>query len=100
LKSTFGPKRQASEEQSVKPIKCIPLLQAQGFLPETEWEEFMTAMRSDLPTAFRIMASTPESARRLLTIVEGQFFKELLNQEQNSGTGETAEIKKPFPLPW
>ena len=33
---------------------CARMLQALHIVPESEWEAFMTAMRSSLPTTFRI----------------------------------------------
>ena len=45
--------------------RCIGLLvdsrnliiQAQGIVPEDEWEAFMTSLKADLPTTFRVTGS-------------------------------------------
>ncbi|PSN39124.1 tRNA (cytosine(34)-C(5))-methyltransferase [Blattella germanica] len=73
----------------------------QQICPEEEWESFMTAIKKNLPTAFRVTGSKAES-RALLGIVKGKFFKDcLLNPLQPEGDNEENEAwQEPFCLPW
>lgn len=71
---------------------CI-MLQLQKICPEEEWDNFIKALKEDLPTAFRITGSKTE-AKTLLQIVQGQYFKDFLNAKQDES------IKEPFALPW
>ncbi|XP_054276416.1 tRNA (cytosine(34)-C(5))-methyltransferase-like isoform X2 [Macrosteles quadrilineatus] len=68
---------------------------AQNIVPESEWESFLNALRQDLPAAFRISACNEKEAAILLDIVEGSFFKGLINTDDPE-----EEKKKPFCLPW
>lgn len=66
---------------------------AQGIVPEGEWDDFMAALRRDLPAAFRITHYFPE-AKHLLSIIKSQYFEGLLKTE--GGEGKT----KPINLGW
>jgi len=70
--------------------------QAQNIVPPEEWDQFMKSMKEDLPTAFRVTGSKAE-AKSLLSIVESQFFKDLVNADTGD---ETIEAVKPICLPW
>ncbi|RZF43293.1 hypothetical protein LSTR_LSTR001554 [Laodelphax striatellus] len=52
----------------------------QNIVPETEFAQFLAALRRDLPTAFRISACSVSEAQALLRIVEGKLFKGLLEE--------------------
>uniref|UniRef100_A0A1B6DIS1 tRNA (cytosine(34)-C(5))-methyltransferase n=2 Tax=Clastoptera arizonana TaxID=38151 RepID=A0A1B6DIS1_9HEMI len=70
---------------------------AQNIVPDSEWDTFLSYLKKDLPTAFRISACSKSEAKALLEIIEGQFFKDLINVDSTEN-GE--ERKKPFCLPW
>ncbi|XP_013161475.1 PREDICTED: tRNA (cytosine(34)-C(5))-methyltransferase [Papilio xuthus] len=71
----------------------------QKVCPEEEWPEFMTSLKENLPTAFRITGSKAE-ADALLNIVKSEYFSQLLNVKiKNEEKGEEEEIK-PVSLPW
>ncbi|CAK9821004.1 tRNA (cytosine(34)-C(5))-methyltransferase [Anthophora plagiata] len=61
----------------------------QKIVPEEQWDSFMNTMKKNLPVAFRLTGSKVE-AKRLLEIIKGDFFKEILNahMEDNSEGGE------------
>lgn len=63
-------------------------------VPEDEWEEFVSTMKKDLPTAFRITACSRVEANKLLDIVKGNFFEKLVNPDDG------AERKPPKCLSW
>ncbi|KAJ9597965.1 hypothetical protein L9F63_011166, partial [Diploptera punctata] len=76
----------------------------QKICPDEEWTAFMTSIRKNLPTAFRITGSKSES-RALLGIVKGKFFKDcLLNPTQPDGENlkndEDGEEWYPDELAW
>lgn len=56
---------------------------------------FLSSLRSDLSTAFRISACNISEANKLLEIVRSDFFSKLINAAESN---ESA--KKPFCLPW
>lgn len=66
---------------------------AQGIVPEGEWDDFMAALRRDLPAAFRITHYFPE-AKHLLSIIKSQYFEGLLKAEGDEGK------VKPVNLGW
>ena len=71
---------------------------AQKIVPEGEWEEFMTSLRTALPLTFRINGSG-KFATDMRDQLEGTLFAELL--EQSLRDEETqAEIPPPKPLAW
>jgi tRNA (cytosine34-C5)-methyltransferase len=79
-------------------------IQVQQICPSEEWGCFMSAIKENLPTVFRITGSKSE-ARALLGIVKGQFFKDcLLNplqqDEDSESKDEQSEQRKPICLPW
>lgn len=55
----------------------------------------ISSLQETLPTSFRITGSKME-ARAMLDVIEGQFFKELLQ----AGVKPGADIKLPKQLPW
>lgn len=63
--------------------------------PDNEWDSFIETLKSDLPTTFRISSNADTiEAKKLLNIVENQFFKNFIDEQ-------TAEdFDRPFPLPW
>ncbi|XP_065064301.1 RNA cytosine-C(5)-methyltransferase NSUN2-like isoform X2 [Rhopilema esculentum] len=64
----------------------------QEMLPEHEWEEFMTALRRELPSTFRITGNKSH-AQELLRIIKSEF----VNQEED----EANIREKPVaPLHW
>lgn len=75
------------------------LFQIQKVCPEEEWETFMTTLRKDLPTAFRVTGSKYE-AEALMNIVKSKYFSELVNMKLNDEGKEDGEEIKPFNLPW
>lgn len=68
----------------------------QNICPEDEWDHFITVLKSDLPTSFRITASCDSEAKSLLKLVEGVFFTDLLKVE----VSDKLQNSKPFCLPW
>lgn len=73
---------------------------AQKIVPEEQWEAFLTTMRENLPVAFRITGSKAE-AKVLLEIIQGDFFKQILNAKVADEAGESnSEILKPRCLSW
>ncbi|KPJ14026.1 tRNA (cytosine(34)-C(5))-methyltransferase [Papilio machaon] len=71
----------------------------QKVCPEEEWSDFMSSLKENLPTAFRITGSKAEAAA-LLNIVKSEYFSQLLNVKiKNEEKGEEEEIK-PVSLPW
>lgn len=71
------------------------VFQIQKICPEEEWDSFMKALKSDLPTAFRITGSKEES-KALLKIVQGEYFKDVVN----AGTADGDTAIEPVCLPW
>lgn len=68
----------------------------QNICPEDEWDHFISVLKSDLPTSFRITASSNIEAKSLLKLVEGVFFTDLLKGELK----DEQQNSKPFCLPW
>ncbi|XP_017769244.1 PREDICTED: tRNA (cytosine(34)-C(5))-methyltransferase isoform X2 [Nicrophorus vespilloides] len=65
-----------------------------GICKESEWDEFMQSIKSDLPTTFRITGSK-SVAKKMVEVVKGQFLKDCLNN------GHTNEFDTTiYPLPW
>lgn len=56
----------------------------------------MSALQTGLPTAFRLTNFKSE-AKVLLNIVQGQYFKDILNNENKEEGFESIE---PVALPW
>lgn len=75
--------------------KFIKYYQTQMICPESEWDDFIKCIKSDLPTAFRITGYKGE-AKKMLEIVQGQFIQDCLH-ESNSGDNKLPTV---FPLPW
>ncbi|XP_075216753.1 tRNA (cytosine(34)-C(5))-methyltransferase Nsun2 [Lycorma delicatula] len=74
----------------------IEYYKKQNIVPEEEWSEFMSALGRDLPAAFRISSCSVSEANSLLQVIEGKFFKQLI--EEGTSDGETP--RKPLCLPW
>ncbi|XP_024081051.1 tRNA (cytosine(34)-C(5))-methyltransferase isoform X2 [Cimex lectularius] len=72
--------------------KTVKKGEMQKIVPDEEWDTFLSYMKKDLPTAFRITACSKEEARLLLKIVQGDLFASLLEAE-----GCRADLKC---LPW
>ncbi|XP_026332701.1 tRNA (cytosine(34)-C(5))-methyltransferase [Hyposmocoma kahamanoa] len=70
---------------------------AQKVCPEEEWSPFMSSLKQNLPTAFRITGSKCE-ANALMNIVKSEYFSQILNMKINVGNEE--EEIKPINLPW
>ena len=70
---------------------------AQKIVPEQEWEEFLTSLRTPLPMTFRINGSG-KFATDLRDNLEGTLFAELL--ETKLVDEENHEIPPPKPLAW
>ncbi|BET02637.1 NOL1/NOP2/sun family [Nesidiocoris tenuis] len=68
----------------------VKYYKSQNILPDEEWDRFMEYMRKDLPASFRISACSSAEAKRLLEIVQSDFFAKLVAPEEG---GETPEIK-------
>ncbi|XP_034256259.1 tRNA (cytosine(34)-C(5))-methyltransferase [Thrips palmi] len=67
----------------------------QNVCTEEEWDQMIASLQDTLPTSFRITGSKME-ARAMLDVIEGQFFKDLLQ----AGVKPGADIKPPKQLPW
>ncbi|KAG7300998.1 hypothetical protein JYU34_015362 [Plutella xylostella] len=72
---------------------------AQKIVPEEDWETFMKALRSNLPTAFRVTGSKGEAAA-LMKIVKSEYFNDILNMKIKVEDGEEEQEVKPVSLPW
>lgn len=57
----------------------------------------LKALRSDLPTGFRITSYPKYEAEALSSLVESVYFKDLFSVKNDD---ESQEVKKPFSLPW
>lgn len=68
----------------------------QNVCTEDEWDNFISVLKSDLPTSFRITGSCVTEAKSLLKLVEGVFFTDLLKGELT----DEQQNSKPFCLPW
>lgn len=65
--------------------------------PEAEWDDFLAAMRRDLPVCFRVTSSKGES-ERLIEIVKDKLFVDYVKASEELGS--TAILTKPTSLPW
>lgn len=72
----------------------------QKICPEEVWERFITTLKTDLPTAFRITGYKSEAAT-LTSIVKSQYFSEILNLKLSDGDSVSSQEEiKPINLPW
>ncbi|XP_025410289.1 tRNA (cytosine(34)-C(5))-methyltransferase [Sipha flava] len=76
--------------------KFLQYYKMQNICPKGEWDHFISVLKSDLPTSFRITASSNIEAKSLLKLVEGVFFTDLLKGELS----DEQKNSKPFCLPW
>lgn len=72
--------------------------------PESEWEDFLKAIRSDLPATFRITGCR-NAAKKLLNLIQNEFFSQYISasetqQQENGDEGAKPELKRPLCLPW
>lgn len=75
------------------------MFQAQKVCPENEWTAFMTSLKENLPTAFRITGSKCE-ADALSNIVKSEYFSDILNMRIKNEDKDQEEEIKPMNLPW
>lgn len=75
--------------------------QAQKVCPEEDWPIFMSTLKENLPTAFRITGSKGE-ANALMNIVKSEYFADILNTKlkDDTASGEEQQEIKPINLPW
>lgn len=78
----------------------------QRICPDDQWDEFIAAIRADLPTTFRITGCR-SAAKKLLNIIQTEFFNTYMDNievQPSNGTDKDAYvtpiIKKPICLPW
>ncbi|KAK9872525.1 hypothetical protein WA026_017990 [Henosepilachna vigintioctopunctata] len=100
-KSMHKPKKHLQNSDERKPYtdiikeneKFIQYYKTQKVCKDEEYDEFITSLKTDLPATFRITGSKGE-AKKMLEIVQGQFIKDCLKQEESE--------QKPniFSLPW
>lgn len=67
---------------------------------EEEWNEFLTAIRSDLPTTFRITGYKKGEAKALLDIIKSQFFDEYYKAVSELHQINEEKIEPPICLSW
>ncbi|KAK4884892.1 hypothetical protein RN001_001163 [Aquatica leii] len=84
--------RKAYEDIVKENEKFIKYYQSQKICKEDEWNDFITAIKSDLPATFRITGSK-EVAKKMLEIVKGELIEECLHQTEGGDTSIA-------PLPW
>lgn len=76
-----------------------------GICPESEWEAFLHAIKSDLPVTFRITGCRG-AAKKLLNLIQNEFFTQYVAASEtdaaaaNGDTNSNSNLKKPFCLPW
>lgn len=66
---------------------------------ENEWDAFLSALKADLPTTFRIAGCRGE-AKKLLHIMKNEFFNMYIANREQEAAEEHTESKRPFNLPW
>ncbi|KAF5301115.1 hypothetical protein FQR65_LT08945 [Abscondita terminalis] len=88
-----NPPRKAYENIIKENEKFIKYYKSQKICKEEEWNDFLTAIKSDLPATFRITGSK-EEAKKMLEIVKGELIDECLHQSEVEGDISI------FPLPW
>uniref|UniRef100_A0A915AC98 tRNA (cytosine(34)-C(5))-methyltransferase n=1 Tax=Parascaris univalens TaxID=6257 RepID=A0A915AC98_PARUN len=64
----------------------------QGLIAEDEWESFISSLRDELPTSFRVQRCNKE-AEALISLMTERYFGAM--REQND-----EEVHVPEPLPW
>ena len=73
---------------------CVSCCQGIGLIPESEWAQFLSTLREDLPAAFRITGHRA-LAECVLACLEQKYFKQLTEVEVD---GE--RVPPPHCLPW
>jgi len=68
--------------------------QAQGIVPEEEWETFITTLRATLPSTFRITGHGAQ-AEEMLRIIKSSYLKNLVEVVDGQQI-----IAVPKSLPW
>ncbi|XP_055298794.1 tRNA (cytosine(34)-C(5))-methyltransferase [Sitodiplosis mosellana] len=99
-------KEQGTKDPNVKPErapyqeivkeneKFVRYYQHAGICPETEWNDLLETIRSDLPATFRLSGSK-NTAKRLLEIIRNEFFTKYVSESI------VENVKKaPICLPW
>lgn len=76
----------------------------QGICPESEWDAFLHAIKSDLPATFRITGCR-NAAKKLLNLIQNEFFTQYVaasetDTAENGDTDTNSNLKRPFCLPW
>ncbi|XP_071490543.1 RNA cytosine-C(5)-methyltransferase NSUN2-like [Diadema antillarum] len=66
----------------------------QKLVKEEEWNDFMSILKTNLPSVFRITGFRGQS-NQVLRYLKSECFSELLNS-----TSEEALETRPFPIPW
>lgn len=74
-----------------------------GICPADQWDEFLHAIKSDLPATFRITGNRP-AAKKLLNLIQNEFFSQYVAASEsleNDDAGEVkTQLKRPICLPW
>lgn len=75
----------------------------QRICPESEWDAFLHAIKSDLPATFRITGCR-NAAKKLLNLIQNEFFTQYVAASETdtteNGDNTNSNLKKPFCLPW
>ncbi|KAH8380926.1 tRNA (cytosine(34)-C(5))-methyltransferase [Drosophila serrata] len=66
---------------------------------EDEWVQFLTSIRDNLPTTFRVTGFKDE-AKALLAIIESQLFTEYVRAVAELHQKPPEEVERPLCLPW
>ncbi|CAD7086913.1 unnamed protein product [Hermetia illucens] len=72
---------------------------AQNICGSDEWESFLTTLRTDLPTTFRVTGSRDE-ATALLDIIKSKFFEEYVKGVAELRNIDGGHVEMPKCLPW
>lgn len=76
----------------------IKYYKAQQICPE-EWDKFVSALKENLPTTFRVTGFKRE-AGALLEIIKGQFFEEYIRAVSELRNVHEIDVLRPVCLPW
>jgi tRNA (cytosine34-C5)-methyltransferase len=94
-----GPERRSAPYEEIvrENDNFITYYKHQKICSEDEFEQFIAALKSDLPTTFRVTGSKKE-AQALLGMIQKEFFDEYFKGELKTDDG--LPIEKPTCLPW